>query len=99
MTLSDCCLEFCCELTNESSKHSQLTPSLQQFGGGFPGPNCFKTITMTYNGKSTQATIMDEVRQTRSTRPSLHPICSALAVPTVVWTCPEVFLLSSLRKA
>lgn len=31
-----------------------------QFGGGYPGPNCFKTITMTFNGKTTQATIMDE---------------------------------------
>jgi len=31
-----------------------------QFGGGFPGPNCFKSITMTFNGKTTQATIMDE---------------------------------------
>jgi hypothetical protein len=31
-----------------------------QYGGGYPGPNCFKTITMTYNGKTTQATIMDQ---------------------------------------
>jgi len=31
-----------------------------QYGGGYPGPSCFKTITMTYNGKTTQATIMDE---------------------------------------
>ncbi|KAJ7582818.1 hypothetical protein C8J56DRAFT_894602 [Mycena floridula] len=31
-----------------------------QFGGGYPGPNCFETITMTYNGKTTQAKIMDE---------------------------------------
>ncbi|KAG6821179.1 hypothetical protein H0H93_005399 [Arthromyces matolae] len=31
-----------------------------QFGSGYPGPYCFKTITMSYNGKSTQATIMDE---------------------------------------
>ncbi|KAF5386808.1 hypothetical protein D9615_001859 [Tricholomella constricta] len=23
-----------------------------QYGGGYPGPNCFKTITMTYNGKT-----------------------------------------------
>ncbi|KAF9017789.1 hypothetical protein BDZ89DRAFT_1074540 [Hymenopellis radicata] len=30
-----------------------------QYGDGSPGPNCFKTITMTYNGKTTQATIMD----------------------------------------
>jgi len=31
-----------------------------QFGGGYPGPNCFKMITITYGGKSTQAQIMDE---------------------------------------
>lgn len=31
-----------------------------QFGGGYPGPNCFKKITMQYNGKTTTATIMDE---------------------------------------
>ncbi|KAK7466950.1 hypothetical protein VKT23_004014 [Stygiomarasmius scandens] len=31
-----------------------------QYGGGYPGPNCFKSITMQYNGKTTQATIMDE---------------------------------------
>ncbi|RDB24073.1 Allergen Asp f 7 [Hypsizygus marmoreus] len=31
-----------------------------QYGGGYPGPNCFKTITMTYNGKTTQAKIMDQ---------------------------------------
>ncbi|KAG6813630.1 hypothetical protein H0H92_009248, partial [Tricholoma furcatifolium] len=29
-------------------------------GDGYPGPYCFKTITMTYNGISAQATIMDE---------------------------------------
>jgi len=31
-----------------------------QYGGGYPGPHCFQTITMTYNGKTTQATIMDQ---------------------------------------
>lgn len=31
-----------------------------QFGSGYPGPNCFKSITISYQGKSTQATIMDE---------------------------------------
>jgi len=31
-----------------------------QFGGGYPGPHCFQTITISYGGKSTQATIMDE---------------------------------------
>lgn len=31
-----------------------------QFGDGYPGPNCFKQIIMTYNGQTTTATIMDE---------------------------------------
>jgi hypothetical protein len=35
---------------------------IQEFGGGFPGPNCFKMITIEYQGKSTQAQITDEVR-------------------------------------
>jgi len=31
----------------------------EDFGGGYPGVHCGKTITMTYGGKTTQATIMD----------------------------------------
>ncbi|KAI0797820.1 RlpA-like double-psi beta-barrel-protein domain-containing protein-containing protein [Abortiporus biennis] len=31
-----------------------------QYGGGYPGPHCFEKIIITYNGKSTTATIMDE---------------------------------------
>ncbi|KAF8631444.1 hypothetical protein AX17_005121 [Amanita inopinata Kibby_2008] len=31
-----------------------------QFGGGYPGPNCFKSITMNFNGKTTQAVVLDE---------------------------------------
>jgi len=31
-----------------------------QYGGGYPGPQCFKSITITYGGKTAQATIMDE---------------------------------------
>jgi len=31
-----------------------------QYGGGYPGPHCFKTIVMQYNGKTTEATIMDQ---------------------------------------
>ncbi|KAJ3566322.1 hypothetical protein NP233_g7078 [Leucocoprinus birnbaumii] len=31
-----------------------------QFGGGYPGPQCFKTISMSYNGKTATAQIMDE---------------------------------------
>jgi len=30
-----------------------------QFGSGYPGPNCFKNITITYNGMTTNATITD----------------------------------------
>jgi len=31
-----------------------------QYGGGYPGPNCFKKISISYGGKSTTATILDE---------------------------------------
>ncbi|KIK06512.1 hypothetical protein K443DRAFT_129793 [Laccaria amethystina LaAM-08-1] len=31
-----------------------------QYGSGSPGPQCFKTITMSYGGKSTTARIMDQ---------------------------------------
>jgi len=31
-----------------------------QYGGGYPGPNCFKSITIQANGKTHDATIMDE---------------------------------------
>ncbi|KAM6500846.1 RlpA-like double-psi beta-barrel-containing domain containing protein [Amanita muscaria] len=31
-----------------------------QYGGGYPGPNCFKSITMIANGKTTTAVILDE---------------------------------------
>ncbi|KAF9792447.1 plant expansin [Thelephora terrestris] len=31
-----------------------------QFGSGYPGPYCFQQITMTYNGMTTTATILDE---------------------------------------
>ncbi|OSX64925.1 hypothetical protein POSPLADRAFT_1114052, partial [Postia placenta MAD-698-R-SB12] len=30
------------------------------YGDGYPGPQCFKSITITANGKTTTATIMDE---------------------------------------
>ena len=29
-----------------------------QFGGGYPSPQCFKSITISYNGKQVGATIM-----------------------------------------
>ncbi|KAI0670557.1 hypothetical protein C8Q78DRAFT_1138922 [Trametes maxima] len=35
-------------------------PSDFSYGGGYPGPNCFRPIEITYNGKTAQATIMDE---------------------------------------
>ncbi|PFH52394.1 hypothetical protein AMATHDRAFT_2129 [Amanita thiersii Skay4041] len=31
-----------------------------QYGGGYPGPNCFKKIVMTFNGKTTEAVILDQ---------------------------------------
>ncbi|EKM83012.1 hypothetical protein AGABI1DRAFT_111543 [Agaricus bisporus var. burnettii JB137-S8] len=31
-----------------------------QFGGGYPGPHCFQTITMKYGGKTAKAQIMDQ---------------------------------------
>ncbi|OCH95592.1 hypothetical protein OBBRIDRAFT_767414 [Obba rivulosa] len=31
-----------------------------QYGNSYPGPNCFRQITITANGKTTTATIMDE---------------------------------------
>jgi hypothetical protein len=35
--------------------------NVAQYGGGSPGPECFKSITITVGSKTTQATIMDEV--------------------------------------
>ena len=32
------------------------------YGKGYPGPNCFRPIAITYKGKTLKATIMDEVR-------------------------------------
>ncbi|KAG1841125.1 hypothetical protein DFJ58DRAFT_688826 [Suillus subalutaceus] len=34
--------------------------NVAQYGGGFPGPQCFKSITISFGGKTAQATIMDE---------------------------------------
>ncbi|OJA17778.1 hypothetical protein AZE42_06597 [Rhizopogon vesiculosus] len=34
--------------------------NVDQYGGGYPGPQCFKSITISYGGKTAQATIMDE---------------------------------------
>lgn len=35
--------------------------NVAQYGGGYPGPYCFKSITIWYGGKTAQATIMDKV--------------------------------------
>ncbi|OJA17784.1 hypothetical protein AZE42_06598 [Rhizopogon vesiculosus] len=34
--------------------------NVNQYGGGYPGPECFQSITISYGGKTAQATIMDE---------------------------------------
>jgi hypothetical protein len=31
-----------------------------QYGNGYPGPNCFKQIQISANGKTATATIMDQ---------------------------------------
>jgi hypothetical protein len=31
-----------------------------QYGGGYPGPNCGRSITISYGGKTAVATIMDQ---------------------------------------
>ena len=35
--------------------------NVAQYGGGSPGPECFKSITIEVGSKTAQATIMDEV--------------------------------------
>ncbi|KAG1821104.1 RlpA-like double-psi beta-barrel-protein domain-containing protein-containing protein [Suillus subaureus] len=34
--------------------------NVAQYGAGYPGPQCFKSITIWYGDKSAQATIMDK---------------------------------------
>ncbi|KAG2756959.1 hypothetical protein P692DRAFT_20825452 [Suillus brevipes Sb2] len=34
--------------------------NVAQYGGGYPGPHCFKSITILYGGKTAQATVMDK---------------------------------------
>ncbi|KAH7889654.1 plant expansin [Phlebopus sp. FC_14] len=34
--------------------------NIDQYGNGYPGPQCFRSITISYGGKTAQATIMDE---------------------------------------
>ncbi|TFK41691.1 RlpA-like double-psi beta-barrel-protein domain-containing protein-containing protein [Crucibulum laeve] len=48
-----------CGVRNSDSSFT-VALNTPQYGSGYPGPNCFKTITMKYNGKTTTATIMDQ---------------------------------------
>ncbi|KAJ3504013.1 hypothetical protein NLJ89_g8161 [Agrocybe chaxingu] len=47
-----------CGQTNVASDYI-VALNAEQFGSGYPGPNCFKSITLSYNGKTATATIMD----------------------------------------
>lgn len=38
--------------------------NVEQFGPGYPGQYCFKTITISVGGVTTQATVVDKVRLT-----------------------------------
>ena len=38
--------------------------NVEQFGSGYPGPYCFQTVTISYNGQTVNATITDKVRWT-----------------------------------
>ncbi|TFK41690.1 hypothetical protein BDQ12DRAFT_678348 [Crucibulum laeve] len=48
-----------CGIQNSDDSYTVAINS-PQYGGGSPGPNCFKSITISYNGKTAIATIMDE---------------------------------------
>ncbi|PCH38608.1 hypothetical protein WOLCODRAFT_65340 [Wolfiporia cocos MD-104 SS10] len=48
-----------CGQTNQPSDFIVALDS-SLYGGGSPGPQCFKSITISANGKQTTATIMDE---------------------------------------
>jgi hypothetical protein len=54
------CFSGACGETNVESDFIVALNAFQ-FGTGYPGPNCFKTITMKYNGKKVIARIMDMV--------------------------------------
>ncbi|KAL5511508.1 hypothetical protein ACEPAH_4725 [Sanghuangporus vaninii] len=57
-TFYDVGLGACGQYSSESDFIVALnTP---QYGDGYPGPECFKKITITYGGKTTTATIMDQ---------------------------------------
>lgn len=46
-----------------SSPHPETVTNgnVQQYGSGYPGPECGKTITLSYGGKTAQAVILDQV--------------------------------------
>lgn len=48
-----------CGHTNQGSEFVVAVNSAQ-YGKDYPGPHCFKEITITYNGKSAQASVVDE---------------------------------------
>ena len=53
-----------------------------QYGGGYPGPQCFKWITVSHNGQQRQAQVLDEC-------PTCEWVYSArtdLQAPTDSWT-------------
>ncbi|KAG6335158.1 hypothetical protein ID866_3942 [Astraeus odoratus] len=48
-----------CGQTNVASDFI-VALNVEQYGSGYPGPYCFQSITISYGGKTAQATIMDE---------------------------------------
>ncbi|KAF8835605.1 hypothetical protein BDN67DRAFT_975101, partial [Paxillus ammoniavirescens] len=48
-----------CGVWNGRNDHI-VALNVEQFGPGYPGQYCFKTITITYGGQSVQATITDK---------------------------------------
>jgi hypothetical protein len=50
----------CPVLTHSVESDFIVALNTPQYGGGYPGPNCFKSITISYGGKTAQAKIMDQ---------------------------------------
>lgn len=73
--------------------------NVEQFGPGYPGQYCFQEITISYNGKTIQATITDKVRSTLMSHavPSMSLEHSAWDVLGVV-SISLVVYSTSLRK-
>jgi hypothetical protein len=86
--------EFYCR-----SFHNLNQRPMKDYDGG---AHCFQTITITVNGKSTQAQITDEVcsAKHRSMGSVVDPrLCSALGVPVEGLTSVKLSLGSSLQPA